>query len=383
MSSEEYNKSVTRDDSKPSVDNIRMHRGYHSLSARIQKETLAHSFTVAREQCARLPLPEGRAFTLVDLGTADGVNSLPLFRGCIKTLRERRDASSGRDTVLPIQIVFEDLPTNTSGFQAIASLGFHHEYEHVYPLISAISFFEPCVPPESADLIFSSHAMHYLSKVPCNFTTTGLKDTDAQGAEKSAFAAQATRDWEAILRARAIELAPGGRCVISNLCVDERNGWYYCSTDRGASIYSTISRILSEMVDEGLLTAEEFAWATSPEYYRTQTELKAPFESESLDLKLVSMHVHVTRCPINADFVAGKFGADSLAFGKALSNAMSSFCSGKIQRAFRHPNNQRAQEEQQDLLTETFDRFARAAASTPAAYGIDNVCAVMVIEKPQ
>ena len=82
-----------------------------------------------------------------------------------------------------------------------------------------------------------------------------------------------------MLLARAIELAPGGRLVLANFCTDESTGFYLGSTDRGGSLFVEISAALRDMRDGGKLTAAEFASATSPEYYRTMAEHKAPFEA--------------------------------------------------------------------------------------------------------
>merc|ERR1719375_2575147 len=253
---------------------IAMDSSYHEKTKKIQEDTLAQSYGVAFAQIADLALPEGsQPVCFLDLGAADGINSIPLFRGLVQQLRKR-------DADRPILLVFEDQQCND--FSRIHKINASEFGSNCYPATSSLGFFECTVPPGTVHLSFSSHSMHYLSGgPPCNLVTAGLKDTDACGAEKAAFAAAAAADWEKLLLARAAELAPGGRTVISNLCVDESTGWYYGSTDYGRSLYTELSDCLRSMVADGLLTSTEFEWATSPEYYRTVAELRAPFQDEA------------------------------------------------------------------------------------------------------
>lgn len=241
------------------------------------------------------------------------------------------------------------------------------------------------MPPGTVLLSFSSHSMHYLSgDPPCRFKATGLKDTDAAGEEKASFAAAAARDWERILLARAAELTPGGRTVISNLCVDESNGWYYASTDNGKSLYTELSDCLRSMVQDGLLTDLEFEWATSPEYYRTVAEHKKPFEDPSgpvrrAGLLLKSAEVQVSRCPLRAEYVGGKH-PNAAEYGRKFAFVTTSFSYHKIARAFKHPGNTRTQGEQKLVIDEAFERFGARVAADPLSFGIDTVCLVMVRE---
>jgi len=255
-----------------------------------------------------------------------------------------------------------------------------------FPIITNIGFFDPTMPPGTVHLSYSSHSMHYLAgKAPCNFKTTGIKDPDAVGTEKAMFAAAAARDWERLLLARSSELAIGGRAVLSNLCVDETTGWYYSSTDYGKSLYTELSGCMRSMVDDNMITPLEFEWATSPEYYRTVAEHKKPFEDpegpvRKSGLVLKSSEIQVSRCPLRAEWVAGKY-ANAEEYGKEFAWVTTCFSYHKLMLAFQNPSNARPEAEQKRLVDEVFARFAKRVAAEPLSFGIDTVTLVMVMEK--
>jgi len=351
---------------------------YSTKTEKLQKETLTRSYGVAVSQIKDMQMPTGNTpFTVVDLGAADGPNTVPLFKDCVKAVRER-------DAARPIVLVFEDQPCND--FSKITQMDPTSWGKKVFPMVNNIGFFDPTMPEGSVHLSFSSFSMHYLAGgPPCNFKTTGLKDTDAVGKEKAMFAAAAEKDWERLLLARASELAPGGRCVIANLCVDESTGWYPFSTDLGASLYTTISDCLRSMVKDCLMTEHEFEWATSPEYYRTIAEHKKPFEDpESLvrkaGLVLKSADVQVCRCPLKKEYEAGEY-ASAEEYGKAFASLVQAFSYNKCMRAFKSPENKRPQEEQRKLIDEVYHRLAKRITDAPLTFGYETVALVMVIEK--
>ena len=368
---------------------VAMDTSYHEKTKKIQEETLAQSYAVARAQVSTIELPPKGSTAPVcflDLGSADGLNTIPLFQQLVAELREResKDGDGGRRSV---QLVFEDQPCND--FSRIHDIDAAVEFgEAVYPSTTSVSFFDCTVPPGTAHLSFSSHSMHYLSQgPPLNFKTTGLKDTDAPlgGEERLAFAAAAATDWEKLVMARVRELAPGGRSIISNLCIDGA-GWYYGSTDYGRSLYTELSECLKSMAADGLITDTEYEWATSPEYFRTVAELREPFGNDGTatfagtECTLNSADIQITRCPWRQEWLDGKH-SDALEYGRTFANVVTSFSYNKCARAFTHPGNARSEEEKTGLLAEVYERFAHRVAEDPASIGIDTVSCVMVIER--
>ena len=62
--------------------------------------------------------------------------------------------------------------------------------------------------------------MHWISSRPC-MIADHVQAVGAAPAEQERFRAQAMRDWETILLARARELRAGGRLAFANFCIDE------------------------------------------------------------------------------------------------------------------------------------------------------------------
>ena len=362
--------------SQQEVAAIAMDDDYHGKTKLIQEETLRRSMAVAAKQMETMQLPAGDgAWVIVDLGCADGHNTVPLFKQVVEKSRAR-DAR-------PVTLVFEDQPCND--FRRVHSIEGASFGPNVFCITANTGFFQPTMPPGSVHLSYSSHSMHYLAgSAPCNFASTGLKDTDAVGHEKAAFAAKAKQDWEKLLIARAVELSVGGRSVLSNLCVDEQ-GWYYGSTDRGQSLYTVLSDCARSMVADGKLTALEFEWATSPEYYRTVQEHLDPFNQPDSDvcranLILKSHEVQVSRCPLAAAYARGEY-EDAAAFAKHFAWCATSFSFHKLMRAFAHDGNRRPEAERRALVEEIYRRFEKRIEASPEEFGIDTVCLVMVMEK--
>jgi len=358
------------------IAGVKMDDDYHEKTSKHLKETHAISMGKAIEQCKDIKQPEGNMpWVILDMGSADGLNSIPLFHGCIEQLRQRDDRA--------IQLVFEDCPHND--FSRIMKLDENTFGPNTFPVSTNRGFFGVTCPPGTVSLSYTSHSMHYLSgPPPVNLKTCGLKDTDASGEERAIFAKQAEKDWEKLLLARATELAPGGRSVISNLGINEK-GWYYSSTDRGKSLYTELSASLRSMMADGLITALEFEWATSPEYYRTLEEHKAPFEDPNSPVRKAGLVLkeaifHRTECPHRQEWLDGTVES-ATAYGKEFANVVTAFSRNKCMRAFKHPGNTRTPAEQDKLINEVYERFGARVAAAPASFAIDNICLVMVIEK--
>jgi hypothetical protein len=87
------------------------------------------------------------------------------------------------------------------------------------------------------------------------------------------FASQAANDWETFLALRALELRPGGRLVVVLPGLDDggKSGF--------EDLMDQANKALAEMVDEGIILAEEHARMALGAYPRRQSELLAPFVS--------------------------------------------------------------------------------------------------------
>merc|ERR1719380_283450 len=152
-------------------------------------------------------------------------------------------------------------------------------------------------------------AMHWLSRLPCHLTGGPIHHTQAADpGEAAAFAEQAARDWDRILEARARELRPGGRMVVANFCVDG-DGRHLGNTGGGtANMYAVMARLWGELAERGRITEAERRDCTLCNYYRTEEEVRRPFQpggaAAEAGLKLLTCETRVTPCRYREDWLA-------------------------------------------------------------------------------
>eukprot|EP00976_Prorocentrum_cordatum_P113134 1195653-Prorocentrum_minimum.AAC.2 len=189
------------------------------------------------------------------------------------------------------------------------------------------SFFEQCLPKESVDLCTSFTAVHWLSRLPAVLKDSVHHTLSADSSGAAKFAVQANADWETVLGHRAAELRKGGQvvwlyqptssvgCSLARpLSCDggrpddgrmgNRNSiqvlTFDCRTSQGviatlakdpagrylgwngkegtANMYGELNKCWDAMLAEGLISTTEHDSATFCNYYRTEEELRAPFE---------------------------------------------------------------------------------------------------------
>eukprot|EP00213_Chloropicon_mariensis_P003828 CAMPEP_0197475098 /NCGR_PEP_ID=MMETSP1309-20131121/6539_1 /TAXON_ID=464262 /ORGANISM="Genus nov. species nov., Strain RCC998" /LENGTH=382 /DNA_ID=CAMNT_0043014993 /DNA_START=222 /DNA_END=1370 /DNA_ORIENTATION=- len=358
-------------------------KGHYTLATKGCFDVIDNATSLCTQALETVPVGEG-AFTFADYGTADGGTSMPLLSKLIGEFRKREPS---REVV----VAYEDQPNNDfkSLFfyvQGIASVGregydgtYLKEFDDVFVSVCGTSFHDQCFPTGTVHFGMSFTAMHWLSKKPCNITT-GVHMTQAKGQEKEAFAEQAAKDWENILVQRAKELAPGGKMVIVNFCIDE-NGYYLGKTDKPVCMYDTFNKHWSAMRDEGKITQEEYEGGTILNYYRNDEEMKKPFEEGSgaaykAGLRLVSSKSMITRCPYNEDYKAN--GTDKLVAAKGIIGTMRTWSNSSFLTAL---SNKRPEEERKALVDELYGRYENEIAQDPSIHHMDYAHHYILFEK--
>ena len=328
-----------------------------------------------------------QALCIADYGTADGGTSMPLITELIRAHRKR-------DPNGDVLVTYEDQPNNDfkSLFfyvQGIKDLGrdgysksYLEEFDNVYVTACGTSFHKQCFPSNSVHLGVSFTAMHWLNKKPCNITT-GVHMTQAKGEERDKFAAQAAEDWENLLFHRANELAPGGRMVIVNFCVDA-NGYHLGYTDKSSvCMYDEFNRHWQAMMSEGKITKEEYEAGTILNYYRNDAEMRAPFAEGTrvfaAGLRLVSAETKITRCPYNEDYVANKANRDAREAAKGIIGTMRTWSNSSFLTAL--DSNTRTEAERKALVDELYGRYEDAIAADPEKNHMDYAHHYIVMEK--
>jgi hypothetical protein len=229
------------------------------------------------EQAARQvdPGPEDRPILIADYGASQGRNSLRPIGAAIAVLRERFGA--GR----LIRVTHTDLPDND--FSTL----FHTVHDdpgsylrndpNVFADAIGRSFYDSVLPPGQISLGWSSHAACWLSRVPA-YIPGHFHDLRATGAAREAFDAQAAADWISFLSLRARELRPTGRLVVVLPAVDDTG---FQGTGK---IFDAANDSIAELVDRGVINADERTRMVTPSRIRSRAQLLAPFaESGSFE----------------------------------------------------------------------------------------------------
>lgn len=325
---------------------------------------------MVKEAVASFNLPEDcdSNIRLADFGCADGGPEMPL----VHRLKSMLPADC------QLEVCFEDQPNNdfTSLFYLANGLA---ELPVPSPPLSADpnifftgvgrSFFEQCLPRSSVDICTSFTAVHWLSKLPATLADSvhHTLSGDAAGAKK--FAEQAASDWDLLLGHRAAELRKGGQGIIATLAKDPEGRYLGWNGQEGtANMYDELNKCWDAMLAEGLITAEEHVGATFCNYYRTEEELRAPFEDGRLGLKLRKLEWRPIRCP----FGWGQ-GKPEEVVGTVRTWSNSTFESAL--------GDNRSGAEKKKLVDHLYDRYRQAIAAEPERHAMDYMHAYLHFEK--
>ncbi|MBT3151505.1 hypothetical protein HTV45_11520 [Streptomyces sp. CHD11] len=252
---------------RPSGAEGAMGSGY-ARHSRIQHRAADYGMPLLRRALAAVALPErGAPFRAADLGVAAGTNSLEPMGAVVEGVRSR----TGEDT--PVTVVHTDIPGNDFNTTFATITGSPGSYAHrpqVFVHAEARSFYEPLFPPAELHLVWSSIAVHWLSRVPAP-VPGHIYSARATGEVRRALREQSRSDWEAFLTHRARELRPGGQLVVLG----------GASADDGSSgadgLMDAAVAVLTDLVGRGLITSEAWARMTVPTWNRTREEFLAPF----------------------------------------------------------------------------------------------------------
>jgi len=321
-------------------------------------------------------------FCIADYGTADGGTSMPVIINCIKTLRDKYGDS------LPINIVYEDRPTNDfkSLFLRVNGLipeskSLLETFQNIYVTACGTDFYSQCLPPNYIDLGFSATAMHCLSEKPCNITD-GLHHTMIQDEdERELFRLQAAKDWETILINRASEIKPGGYLVVVQFAIDSEGQYLGHTKLTKNCMFTTMTELWRQMLFEDLITMEEFMNTTFLHYYRTVEELSEPFiDSESnvaqTGMKLLHIETKVVKCPFKKKWIKHK--GDAQQHAEWFIPTIRTWSSQTFYSAL---SESRSEEERNGIVDELFARYAKKVSENPSHHGMDYVHAYLLIRR--
>ena len=355
--------------------------GYYSQHTRGAKDVIDNTAALAIEALGAIDVARDedrrRPFSIADFGSADGGTSVDLVRKLIAGVRERAPAR-------PITVTYTDLPRND--FSAIFAMvhgerpdirSYLDEFDDVYVFASGTSFYLPIFAEATLDLGFSATAMHWLSALPGPITDH-VQAVGARGTELERFRAHAMRDWERILLHRARELAPGGRLVMSNFCVDEQGR--YLGNTGGVNMFDTFNELWRSMAERGRITEQEYQRTAFPQFYKTVEEYCAPLTDTTsavyrAGLRLESAETRVVPCPYRAAFEqhgdVARFAAEYVPTLRSWSETV----------FFNSLDPSRPVEERRAIVDEYYQSYVERVKRTPDGHAMDYVHVYMVASK--
>jgi hypothetical protein len=351
--------------------------GYYSKATTGAKHVIDGATDLILDAVGRMSLADdGSAFRAVDMGAADGGTSVDMWRRVLKEVRRRVPSR-------PIEMVYTDLPRNDfsqvfrmiHGQTDIAS--YYPEIDDLYVFASGTSFHQAIFPARSLHLGFSATASHYISRNPCNIANH-VHMVGATGREREAYVEQGRVDWERMLLARTRELVQGGRLCLFNFGIDEAGR--YLGNTGDVSMFDTFSQLWAGLVDEGIITAEEFANTNFPQSYRTVEQFVAPLTDtmnpvHRAGLRLEHVETRVVRCPYASDFERHGYARD---FARAYIPTLRSWSEPTFLSGL---SSQRPPEERAGIIDEFYRRYEDLVAAAPTGHGMDYVYIYLICAK--
>jgi hypothetical protein len=353
--------------------------GYYSSNTIGAKTVIDKVGDLVVAAASKMPaLAVGKAFTIADFGAADGGTSMDMMRRLVRAIRVR-------EPNLQISITYTDLPHNDFSTLFRLSQGLLGprtetplaDTPGLFIFSSGTSFYRQIFPDNSLSLGFSATAMHWISNRPC-MIADHVQAVGAAPAERERFRAQAMRDWETILLARARELRPGGRLALANFCVDEEGR--YLGHTSGVDMFGSFARHWRDLVRAGRINETEYVSATFQQFYKTPDEFAAPFRDPAsavscAGLKLESIFTMVTPCPYAAEF---KRHGDARAFAKAYVPTLRSWSETVFAGAL---DPSRPAAERAGIIDDFYGFYEAAVAAAPEGHRMDYVHCVTEIAK--
>jgi len=204
---------------------------------------------------------------MAEYGCSGGRNSYAPLHTMISALRSQSPA-------LRAECVLEDLPSNTWHQVMEEAPRLTAAFEgRVQVLCAGTSFYNQVCGDASLDLAYSYVSAHFLSN-SMPLVSHVLMHESAPG-ERTAWEAQAARDWENFLLLRARELKKGAKILISTMSRDSSG---YSWKEFSHLVWDSIQQVCSR----GSLAKREAEALCIPACLRSEAEIMAPFVSRSL-----------------------------------------------------------------------------------------------------
>ena len=232
---------------------------------------------------------------LIDYGAADGGTAVGLWHQVLDRLHTNQPQAH-------LTLIGNDLPSNDNVALAENLALQIPRTPGPTVLVSARSFYEPSVGPNTVSFGFSATAMHWLSASPGPLETHThvLASGDAEALKR--FTAQALKDWTYILELRSKELKVGGRLLTVNLSRDEEGHYLGHNGGETRNVHDQLHQIWKSLADEGVISQEQYRNGTVLNFYKSPDEFMAPLKDQASapyrnGLRLVDERTVYVKCP--------------------------------------------------------------------------------------
>lgn len=251
---------------------------HHSTTQRVAMQT---PLAWLEEALGDLPPPftDSGAIAFLDAGSSEGANAIYAYNRLLEQLRTHTPA--------PVQLYFDDLPTNDFNhlfFNLYGEGNLAFSSEEVYAAAIGGSAYRRLLPPRTLHLATTFNALGFLATRPAA-PLPGYVFPEAPGPaaprsgvhvlpeELTPFRQQAAEDLRQYYQARAEELLPGGKLLVQ---IFGRNQDF--STSQG--IYDVLSDAILDLQHEGLLPADFYTRFVAPVTCRQVEDLVDPIASD-------------------------------------------------------------------------------------------------------
>ena len=302
---------------------------------------------------------------LIDYGAADGGTAVGLWHQVLDRLHTNQPQAH-------LTLIGNDLPSNDNVALAENLALQISRTPRPTVLVSARSFYEPSVGPNTVSFGFSATAMHWLSASPGPLETHThvLASDDAEALKR--FTAQALKDWTYILELRSKELKVGGRLLTVNLSRDEEGHYLGHNGGETRNVHDQLHQIWKSLADEGVISQEQYRNGTVLNFYKSPDEFMAPLKDQASapyrnGLRLVDERTVYVKCPYRRRW---NENGDTAAFAAGLMATIRSWS--------RHSFASAAGDAAAD---EVYRRLEKRIADAPDEWSLDYVEHHQMMEK--
>ena len=310
-------------------------------------------------------LPVSDSHVLIDYGAADGGTAVGLWNQILDRLHANQPQAH-------LTLIGNDLPSNDNvALAENLALQIPREPKPTV-LVSARSFYEPSVGPNTISFGFSATAMHWLSQSPgpLDTHTHVLASADADALQR--FTSQALKDWTYVLELRSRELIVGGRLLTVNLSRDHEGRYLGHNGGETRNVHDQLHQIWRGLADEGVINEEQYRSGTVLNFYKSPDEFMAPLKDESSapyrnGLRLVDERTVYVKCPYRRRW---NEDGDTATFAAGLMATIRSWS--------RHSFASAAGDKAADLV---YERLQQRIADAPSEWSLDYVEHHQMMEK--